>query len=444
MSNYTLLPQNVEAEIGVLGCMLVEESIVADILPMLHRNYFLVPAHQVLFDVIAYLSDQNRPIGPVSVLEELKRRGAVEEVGGQNYLCSLMEAVLSGGNAYYYAQLVREKGIMRHLIEAAGKIVEETTSGHLELEALLDRAEKLIFEVTQREISSEPTPLHTILTKVSKEFGQDKKSFAGIPSGFRDLDELISGLQNSSLVIIAGRPSMGKTSFALNIAAHVGLHQQQSVLFFSLEMSKEQIAQNILCSWVGISPHKIRRGVVTEEEYAKVMEGVGVLGEAPIFIDDSSSLSLREIRAKSRRFKSKHHISLVIIDYLQLLENPESRRSENRQQELSQISRALKNMARELDVPTVALSQLNRSVDTRDDHRPRMSDLRESGALEQDADLILFLYRDEYYNKDTSEPGIAEVIVAKQRNGPVGSVRLAFVKDHMRFLGLEYLHKEPF
>ena len=268
----------------------------------------------------------------------------------------------------------------------------------------------------------------------------EKDAFAlkGVLSGFSDLDKMISGLQNSALVIIAGRPSMGKTSFVLNVATNVAVEQNTGVLIFSLEMAKEQLARNIICSRARISPHKINEGTIDQPDYARITEEAGVIGHAPIFIDDTPGLSIRELRAKSRRHKAHHNIGLIIIDYIQLMEgSSSSSRSENRQQEISQISRGLKGIARELDIPMVALSQLNRAVDARDDHRPRMSDLRESGALEQDADLILFLYRDEYYDKDSPKAGMAEVIVAKHRNGPTGSIELFFYKQFMRFVGLQ-------
>jgi replicative DNA helicase len=438
VNNLSNVPQNVEAELGVLGSMMVEESIVSDLVPMLHKSYFLSSAHQLIFEAIAYLFDNSRPVDPVAVVEELKRRGVLEQSGGESYLLSLMESIPSAGNYAYYAKIVRAKGMMRQLIKAAETIIDDVKSGTTELDALLDKAERLVFEVTQKEISSEPCHLNNLLLQIVSDLEKDKKLFDGVLTGFRDLDDLITGLPNSSLIIIAGRPSMGKTSFALNIAAHVSANQNVGALIFSLEMPKDQVAQNLLCSWLSINPRKIRNGLLPPEEYLRITQEVARLGMAPLFIDDSASPSLREIRAKMRRLKVKYNIGLIIIDYIQLLENADERRSENRQQEVSQISRGLKTMAREFNVPVIALSQLNRSVDARDDHRPRMSDLRESGALEQDADLILFLYRDEYYNKEsTTNKNMAEVIVGKHRNGPTGDVKLAFIKEHMRFLCLD-------
>lgn len=435
--NSEAIPHNLEAEVGVLGTMLVEEDTVGEIVPLLDKSHFFSSAHQIIFEVIAYLFDNNQVIGPISVQEELIKRGVAEQVGGHNYLVSLMETVFSGSNAVHYAHIVREKGIMRQLIQVANKIGEEAKSGRLDLDTLLDHSEKLVFEITQKKISSEPCHVNRLLVDILADIEKGAYGVCdGVPSGYADLDKMIAGLQNSCLIIVAGRPSMGKTSFALNVASHAAVNVQTGVLIFSLEMSKEQLAQNLLCSRAGISPHKIRSGEIEHEDYKRITEEIGCLGNAPVYIDDSPALSLRELRAKARRLKSRYNVGLIVVDYIQLIEGSGDKRSENRQQEISQISRGLKGLARELNIPVIALSQLNRSVDARDDHRPRMSDLRESGALEQDADLILFLYRDEYYNKESPKQGIAEVIVAKHRNGPVGSVELAFIKEYMRFLCL--------
>jgi replicative DNA helicase len=348
-----------------------------------------------------------------------------------------MEAVSSASYAVYYAKIVREKGIMRQLLKAVFEIQESIKSERHDLDFLLDQAERLIFEITQKGTISEPAHIKILLRKVLIDIEKNlgKNNIEGIPTGFVALDSMTAGFSNSSLIIIAGRPSMGKTSFALNIAAHLALHNEIGTLIFTLEMSKEQVAQNLLCSQAQISPHQIRTGTLEEEKYSDITTTLSWLNETPIFIDDTPGISLREIKAKTRRLKMKQQISFVIIDYIQLIE-VELGKSENRQQEISYISRSLKSLARELNIPVVALSQLNRSVDSRDDHRPRMSDLRESGALEQDADLILFLYREEYYDKNTSNKGIAEVIVAKNRNGPTGDVQLRFIKEHMRFHNL--------
>lgn len=431
----TSLPQNIEAEIGVLGAMLIEDGIAGEIFRRLDRSYFSSKAHQLIFEAIAALFEGSKPIDPVGVMEELKKKGVLEQIGGSEYLFSLMQVVYSAGNAVYYADVVREKGIMRSLIAAAAEIIENTKSESIPFSVLLDRAEKLIFEVTQKKVTSEPTQINHILLDIVSKLDRESSGISGIKTGFADLDKMISGLQKAALIIIAARPSMGKTSFALNITSYVGAEEGKGVLFFSLEMTKEQLAQNMICSRAKVPAHKISNGTIDPQDYSQITAEATILGKAPIFIDDTPGLSLRELRGKARRYKSQYQIGLIVIDYIQLMECPDLIKTENRQQEISQISRGLKGIARELDIPIIALSQLNRAVDSRDDHRPRMSDLRESGALEQDADLIMFLYRDEYYNPEsTTKAGQAEVIVAKHRNGPTGTVDLYFFKQYMRFV----------
>ncbi|NUM33196.1 MAG: replicative DNA helicase [Candidatus Brocadiae bacterium] len=428
------LPQNLDAEIGVLGALLIEESIAGEVFKRLDKSYFSSQAHQLIFEAIGYLFEKSKPIDPVSVMEELKRQGVLDQVGGQEYLFSLMGAVYSAGNAIYYADVVREKGIMRSLIGASQQIIEYTKSENIPLETLLDKSEQLIFEVTQKKVTSEPVHINHILIEVVASLEKESTGITGLPSGFYDLDQMTSGLQPSNLIILAARPSMGKTSFALNIACNVAVEQNVGVLLFSLEMSKEQLAQNMVCSRSKVSAHKITNGSISQEDYDQITTEASSIGNAPIFIDDTPGLSLRELRGKARRYKAQYKIGLIVIDYIQLMESPEIAKNENRQQEISQISRGLKGIARELKIPIIALSQLNRSVDARDDHRPRMSDLRESGALEQDADLIMFLYRDDYYNHESQHQGMAELIVAKHRNGPTGTVNLYFFKQYMRFV----------
>lgn len=429
------LPQNIEAEIGVLGSLLLEDGIAGEIIQTLDKSYFSTKAHQLIFEAVTLLFDSNKPIDPVTVQEELRKTGALEHAGGEEYIVSLMETVFSAASAPHYAQIVREKGIMRKLVAASEEISRNVKSGTQKLDDLLDKSEQLIFDVTQSKIASEPAHINNILMDVLANL-EKSDGVSGVPTGFYDLDQMISGLQPSTLIIIAGRPSMGKTTFSLNVASQVAIDRGVGVLIFSLEMAKEQLAQNIICSRSSVSPHKITNGTIDSEDYAKITAEAGILGESSIFIDDTPGLSIRELRAKARRHKSRHGLGLIIIDYIQLMEGSSGGKSENRQQEISQISRGLKGIARELSVPVIGLSQLNRSVDSRDDHRPRMSDLRESGALEQDADLIMFLYRDEYYNRESPKQGIAEVIVAKHRNGPTGAVELYFYKQYMRFVSL--------
>ncbi|WP_372370787.1 replicative DNA helicase [Candidatus Uabimicrobium sp. HlEnr_7] len=428
-------PHSVAAEFGVLGSMLIEEEIAGEIIQLLNKSCFLVPANQVIFEVMIHLYDNNKPLDVIVLQEELRSRGLLDQIGGSEYLFSLVEGVPSAGNVEHYAHVVRDKSILRQLMAAADEIGTLTRSGNVDTDDLLDRAEQLIYEVTQKKAVNEPEHIYNLLLNIFADI-ENSNHEPGLSSGFPDLDNLLSGLKGSTLNILAARPSMGKTSFALNIADNVGVRQSEGVLIFSVEMSKDQLARNMVCARARISPHKLSYGV-DEKEYKILTTDASVFAQAPIYIDDTPAISIREIQAKARRFKNKKDIKLIIIDYLQLLEGPKDKK-ENRQQEISFISRKLKEVARELDVPIIALSQLNRAVDARDDHRPRMSDLRESGALEQDADSILFLYRDEYYNKETTEPGISEVIVAKNRTGPTGSVKLRFIKEYMKFMGISY------
>ncbi|HNZ65984.1 MAG: replicative DNA helicase [Planctomycetes bacterium] len=429
------LPQSLEAEIGVLGSLLIEDSIAGEIIQSLQKSYFTKESHQILFEAIKNLYDDGKPIIPASIKEELKHKG-VMQLTSDEYLSQLMGAMYSGGNASYFAEVVREKGIMRLLVLAAQDIIKLAESEQYTLNDLLDKAESIIFDITQKKISSEPVHIQHILLDVLAELDSNDEKNKGISTGFSVLDRIISGLQDSALIILAARPSMGKTSFALNMASHIGIFQRKGVLIFSLEMAKTQVARNMLCSLARISPHRFHDGSITPDERFILLQEKEALEKAPIYIDDTASMSLSEMRAKARRYKSLHDINLIIIDYIQLMESRGSNRTENRQQEISFISRGLKGLARELNIPVIGLSQLNRAVDARDDHRPRMSDLRESGALEQDADIIMFLYRDEYYFPDSQKQGMAEVIVAKHRNGPTGTADLFFFKQHMRFVTL--------
>lgn len=434
-----ILAQNLDAEAGVLGGLLIEETLAEQIIPKLDKNYFASRANQLIFEAISNLYVTGKPIDVVVIQEQLKKTGAFAQIeGGEKYLLDLMSNVYSAGNAIYYADVVREKGIIRLLMGAAQQIIEYTKDWQLDLSALLDKAQQIIFEVTQKKNSSDPVPISKIVNTIVQQLMLDHRNFQGVKTGFVDLDKLITGLSNSSLNIIAGRPSMGKTSFALNIATQVAIEQRVGILIFSLEMSRDQLVNNMICSLARIDSHKIGTGSLVQEDFNRISVEASALMNANILIDDSPGLTLLELRSKARRCRAQHQIGLIILDYIQLMECQQSNNNENRQQEISEISRGLKSISRELDIPIIALSQLNRSVDARDDHHPRMSDLRESGALEQDADLILFLYRDEYYNPNTSQKGVAEVVVAKNRNGPTGSVNLFFYKQFTRFASVSY------
>jgi len=435
-------PQNLEAELSVLGSILLDNEVTGEVLQTLRPDDFYRSDHRQIFDSLVELYDANQKIDLVILRDHLKKKGVLDEVGGVAKLTELVETTPTAANAIYYAGIVKEKALLRRLIGVATEMMRSAyDETGLSADALLDNAERLIFEIAESRVKAEAVKIKDIMQEVWKRIDQihDRKGrLTGLDTGFFDLNDLTGGLQNSELILLAGRPSMGKTSFALNLAEYVAVTLERPLVFFTLEMSKEQLIQNMICSRARISSNKIRKGVVSVEEMKELQMAAGRLAETPIFIDDSSILSLLELRAKARRLKAQENISLVIVDYLQLMEPP---RAENRQQEIAAISRGLKSLARELAIPVLAVSQLSRAPETRggvESHRPRLSDLRESGALEQDADVVLMLYRDEYYDPDTMEKGIAELAVAKQRSGPAGlkPIRLLFQPEFTRFQNL--------
>jgi replicative DNA helicase len=432
-------PQDLGAELAVLGSILLDNGVTGEVLQTLQGDDFYRSDNRQIFTSLVELYDDNQRIDLVILRDYLKKKGLLDEVGGVAKLTELLEATPTAANAVYYAGIVKEKALLRRLIAAATEVMrsafDETDES---ADALLDNAERLIFEIAESRVKVETVKIKDIMQEVWKRIDQihDRKGrLTGLDTGFYDLNDLTGGLQNSELIILAGRPSMGKTSFALNMAEYVGVTLEKALVFFSMEMSKEQLIQNMICSRARISSNKIRKGAVSVEEMKKLLMAAGRLAEAPIFIDDSSALGLLELRAKARRLKAQEKIALIIVDYLQLMQPP---RAENRQQEIAAISRGLKSLARELGVPVLAVSQLSRAPEAREGHKPRLSDLRESGALEQDADVVILLYRDEYYDPDTMDKGIAEVNVAKQRNGPAGMkpIRLAFQPEFTRFQNL--------
>ncbi len=428
------LPQSIEAEMSVLGAMLLDNEVISLVIPTLHKNNFYKTAHQELYQTIVEVYDKGQAVDLVVLREELKRRSLLEKVGGIEYLLELEEAVPTIGNVEYYANIVREKAIKRNLIEVAANIQKEAFNDALDTDNLLDTSERAIFDITQKKFNTASTKLNEILklTFSRIENLHDRQSrLTGLSTGFYDLDDLTCGLQPSELIIIAARPSMGKTSLALNIIEHAGVVEKKPAVIFSLEMSAQQVAQNMLCSHARVDAHKLRMGFLDDKQWSALSYGLGSLSESPIFIDDTPGLTVLEVRAKARRLKAQYDIQLIVVDYLQLME---SHRAENRQQEISVISRGLKSLARELSIPVIAVSQLNRSVESREGHRPRMSDLRESGSIEQDADVIILLHRDNYY--DPEKDITAELIIAKQRNGPTDVVKLAFRSHIMRFESL--------
>jgi len=430
-------PQNIEAEMAVLGSMLIDENAIIYAMEILDKDSFYKDSHKKIFEVILNLYNANKAVDIITVSDELKRLGLLDEIGGISALTEMVNSVPTSANVSHYARIVKEKAILRALISNATQIVSLSYESDGNIDEILDKAESLIFEISQNKMQEQPVSLKEIvkdsIDTIDKLY-QRKTYVTGVPTGFIDLDQRTSGFQPSDFIVIAGRPSMGKSSFAISIAEHVGVVEKIPIAFFSLEMSKEQLVQRMLCSHARVDAHKVRTGYLSSSDWPRLTAAAGKLSEAPIFIEDTPAISVMELRAKARRLKLQHNIGLVIVDYLQLMRS--NTKAENRQQEISEISRSLKALARELHIPVVAISQLSRAVEARADHRPQLSDLRESGAIEQDADLVILLLREEYYNPTEENEGIAEVIIAKQRNGPVGSIKLAFIKEYTRFENL--------
>lgn len=428
-----LPPQSPEAEVSVIGAMLIHSDAVAKAIEVLTSEDFYQEAHQMIFEAMVSLFNNTRPTDVVMVGEELRQRGQLEAVGGLPYLMDLAAMVPTAAHVEYYAERVRESSTLRRLITTATRMVTEAYQGDKAPQELVDRAQKELFALIQRG-QRDVIRLNEVLVETFSRLEQlyeQKGKLVGVPTGFIDLDRLTAGLQPSDLIIVAARPSMGKTMFCLNLARFVAGHERVPVVIFSLEMSREQLALRLLSAESELQSQRLRNGELDEKMWARLSLALGRLGEAPIFIDDTPGITALEVRAKARQLKAQNDIGLVIIDYLQLMQG---RRAENRQQEIADISRSLKALARELDIPVVVLSQLSRAVESRNEKRPMLSDLRESGAIEQDADIVAFLYREDYYNKESDQPDLAELIVAKQRNGPTGTVRLLFKRDVGKFL----------
>ena len=437
-------PQNIDAERSTLGSMLLEKEAIEKGIEILKAEDFYREAHRVIFEVIVHLSNKGEPIDIITVSEELTRRNMLDKVGGIPYLTALANAVPTAANIEYYARIVGEKSLLRSIITVASNIISMGYEGAEEVNVIMDEAEKQIFQVTQRRNTKGFVSLRNILIETFERIEmlyESKGGVTGLPTGFTDLNRMTAGLQPSDLIILAARPSMGKTTFALNIAQSAAVEQKIPVIVFSLEMSKEQLALKLLCSEAGVDNQRIRTGTLMDCDWPRLSHALGSLSEAAMFIDDTPGVTALDIRAKARRIKAEHGLGLIVIDYLQLMQSNGKGRSENRQQEVSDISRTLKSLARELHVPVVALSQLSRAVEQRTDKRPNLSDLRESGSLEQDADLVAFLYREDYYNPETDKKNITELIIAKQRNGPVGTIDLLFQKEFSKFVGLEKFRK---
>ncbi len=434
-----LPPQNIEAEQSVLGSMLIDKDAQLEAAELLHPGDFYKDIHGQIFQAIFSLSNRGEPVDLVTVCDELEKQKLLDKIGGAAYLASMADMTPTAAHIRHYASIVREKALLRNMIRAATDIVGKSYGYISNVEEYLDEAEQLIFEVARSRESKGFASLEDVLSetvqKLEKLYNR-KGEVTGLPSGFADLDNLTSGFQNADLIIIAARPSMGKTTLGLNIAQHIALEAHKPVAFFSMEMSKDQLAQRLLCSFVEIDSHRLRRGYLSTEDWPRVTQALAPLSRAPIYIDDTAAISVMEMRAKARRLKMEKGLSAIFVDYLQLMRGHE--KAENRQQEISSISRSLKALAKEMDCPVITLSQLSRAVEQRTNKRPVLSDLLESGGIEANADLVIFIYRDDYYNEDSEKKNITEIIISKQRNGPTGKIELLFKDRFTKFVNLSY------
>jgi len=436
-------PQNRDAEMSVLGAMFFDETALTKGIETLRSEFFYDMRHQQIFSAITHLFDRNQAADLITVSEELKKRKQLDDIGGVSYLTHLTTIVPTAANIEHYARIVKEKALLRHLIQSATQIVQTSFEAEGDAKEVIDQAEKMIFDIGQAQVEGKSVQIKDIIhesMEMIDQLFQRKEHVTGLASGFNEFDMKTAGLQPADLIIVAGRPSMGKSAFATAICEHAGINLKKPVVMFSLEMSKEQLVQRMLCSHARVDAQKVRTGYLSHQDWPKLTSAAGKLSEAPIFIDDTPGQTVLEIRAKARRLKMKHDIQLIVIDYLQLMQG--ARLAENRQQEISAISRSLKALARELRVPVIAVSQLSRAVEQRTGNRPQLSDLRESGAIEQDADVVVFIYREEYYAPSEENKNRAEAIIAKQRNGPTGSVPLMFIKEWTRFDNPELFRTE--
>ena len=437
------LPQSVEAEQSVIGSMIIDKTAIAKVLEGLEEEDFYRDGHKVIYKAILEMFRNDIAIDLLTLLEYLKSTDALERAGGVTYITELSSSVPTTANLSAYIKIVTDKSTLRKLIKASTAIIEESYNNQSQVENVIDVAEKKIFNIAEKRTSKDFEPLSDVL---ERGFAQIEKLFnnkgetTGVSSGFTDLDAKTSGFQSGDMILIAARPSMGKTTFALNIAEHAALRDHRSVVIFSLEMSKEQLAYKLLCSEANVDMLKLRTGTLEDKDWENIAMAAGPLSKAKIYIDDSAGVTVMEMRSKCRRLKIEYGIDLIVIDYLQLMSGGSG--SDNRQQEVSEISRSIKALAKEMECPVIALSQLSRAPEQRADHRPMLSDLRESGSIEQDADIVMFLYRDEYYNKETEDKNIGECIISKQRNGPVGTARLAWLGQYSKFGNLDVIHRD--
>ena len=435
-------PQSIEAEKSVLGSMMIDKNVIAQAVEILSAEDFYRDEHKYIFKSIVEMYQRDEPIDEITLLEHLKSTDRLEKSGGISYITEIGSSVLTTANVKSYIKIVEYKATLRKLIDSSTKIIESCYNNQDDVEKVIDVAEQKIFDLAEKKSSSDFEPLSDILERGFEQIEtlfNNKGEVTGVGSGFKDLDDLTSGFQKGDMILIAARPSMGKTTFALNIAEHAALREGKSVVIFSLEMSKEQLAYKLLCSEANVDMLKLRTGNLEDKDWENIARASGPLSSAKIYIDDTAGVSIMEMRSKCRRLKIEYGIDLILIDYLQLMSGSGE---ESRQQEVSEISRNIKAIAKEMQCPVIALSQLSRAPEQRADHRPMLSDLRESGSIEQDADLVMFLYRDEYYNKETEEKNVAECIIAKQRNGPVGNVKLAWIGQFSKFGNLEHNYRE--
>jgi replicative DNA helicase len=439
-------PHNLEAEASVLGSLMLDKDAVIKIADLLKLGDFYKDDHNLIYETMLALYEEREPIDVLSLSNKLEEKGKLEKVGGSSYLASLVNTVPSAVNVVHYAKVVQKKALLRRLITAASDIIELGYDESEDAQKLLDEAEQKIFAVSQKYIKQDFIPIKSILELAFNRIDELHKSdnaFRGVETHYPDLDNLLAGLQKSDLIILAARPSVGKTTFALDLARQVGVHSKVPVGIFSLEMGADQLVDRMIAAQAGVDLWRLRTGKLSSEgagnDFEKISDAMGILSEAPIFIDDSGSLNIMEMRTMARRLQAEHDLGLIIVDYLQLMEGRSSK-GDNRVQEISEISRGLKQLARELNIPVIALSQLSRAVESRPDQIPKLSDLRESGSIEQDADVVMFLYREDRVKPDTPNKGIADVIIAKHRNGPVGKISLYFDENSTTFRSLETSH----
>ena len=434
-----VLPQNMEAEQAVVGSMIMDKEAISVASEMLTGDDFYSKQYGVVFDTMVELNDQGKAVDPVTLQDRLRAKDVPPEMVSLDFIRDIMRSVTTSANVKYYAGIVAEKSTLRKLIRLNQEIENTCYAGKEDLEVILESTEKKVFELVQKRNTGEYVPIRQVVMNAMdriEKASRNQGNVTGIATGFLDLDYKTAGMQPADLVLVAARPSMGKTAFVLNIAQHVAFKLNQTVAIFSLEMSKEQLVNRLFSLESRVDSQHLRTGNLTDMEWEKLIESAGVIGQSNLIIDDTPGISIAELRSKCRKYKMDHDLKMIIIDYLQLMSGG-GRGSESRQQEISDISRSLKALARELSVPVIALSQLSRAVEQRPDHRPMLSDLRESGAIEQDADVVMFIYRDDYYNKDTDKKGIAEIIIAKQRNGPIGTVELVWLPRYTQFVNME-------